>query len=379
MKTDKEKTVSRLLMLLVAIIGLQISSCNRELDTESDYNFKVSALPVPYEVATGTKIEFRLTLSPDRKVDGQNYSLRYFLPKGIGSVYLKDEKLLVNDRYRVERGDFRLYYTPMSKGQHTLDLYFEDNSGHIQTMRFSFDVKAVTSVPEGTPESETSSDNTGESIHMDTEYSNSGNNSNTSNLTGGNNESGTVSTNTGTAGSGISGNNSNIGDGSSGSISGPWTPSSGETGKENNGNGGTSIPDLGNPTGNDNKSASEGSGYEPPRGSGYWTMNLFPVKSSLKVLEPVSIKFELQAKELEKDRKLTIRFFQSKGIGKLFSAEKELQPNTRYTIRPGEFVLNFICTTDDPFQLYPNQIIQFVIEDNYLQKQTLDLTFNAND
>ncbi|HJH65313.1 MAG TPA: DUF3872 domain-containing protein [Bacteroides mediterraneensis] len=48
------------------------------------------------------------------------------------------EPFIPNDRYPVEKGDFRLYYTSQSTEQQNLEIVFEDNMGHSQILEFNF-------------------------------------------------------------------------------------------------------------------------------------------------------------------------------------------------------------------------------------------------
>lgn len=48
------------------------------------------------------------------------------------------EPFIPNDRYLVEKGDFRLYYTSQSTEQQSLEIVFEDNMGHSQVVEFDF-------------------------------------------------------------------------------------------------------------------------------------------------------------------------------------------------------------------------------------------------
>lgn len=307
-----KKIQNRILTLLLLATGLFfLGSCERQLDVRSDYPFKVECLPVPDKVVKGEKVEMRMSLMPEKKVTTQTYMVRFFSPRGKGKLYLGEDLLHPNDRYAVTSGDFRMYYVPTSEGEHTLDLYFEDNSGNRQVMKFAFQSSANNSEK---------ADETGNT---------------------GSNTTGVISTdgNTPTSGESAGGGNGQTGDGN---------------------HPGTTAPEV--------------------LTSGYWTMNLFPVRSALSFSQTAELKFELQSRDLEKNRKLTIRYFQRKGEGVLLSEDgQKVEPNRRYPIDQSTFVYYFhITRMESVGEFYPAQHLQFVIEDNYLQKQTIDQTFNMD-
>lgn len=85
----------------------------------------------------GESAEIRCTLVREGRYDGARYSIRYFQPDGRGELKMDDGTLfLPNDRYPLDREEFRLYYTSRSDDQQTIDVYIEDNTG--QTVKTSF-------------------------------------------------------------------------------------------------------------------------------------------------------------------------------------------------------------------------------------------------
>lgn len=128
----------------MAIIGCAIlSSCDKELDVIQEFPFEVDIMPIPNEVAKGETVEIRCSLSCPADYVETKYTVRYFQYDGEGELCLGrgGEPFIPNDRYPIEKGDFRLYYTSHSTEQQSLEIVFEDNHGQSQTIEFDFNNK----------------------------------------------------------------------------------------------------------------------------------------------------------------------------------------------------------------------------------------------
>lgn len=135
---------NKFLMLYMVLAGaLLLSACNNELDITQSFPFVVETMPVPKEVKQGETVEIRCTLEADADFSGTVYTMRYFQYDGDGLLRIgKDgEPLIPNDRYPVEKGDFRLYYTSKSTEQQSLEIVFEDNHGQSQVLELEFNNK----------------------------------------------------------------------------------------------------------------------------------------------------------------------------------------------------------------------------------------------
>lgn len=126
-------------VLCTLSLAVMACACSDRLDIDGNYGFTVEHLPVQKKIVRGETAEIRLTLKREGRWDDAKYYMRYFQPDGKGS--LASEKGLVfapNDLYELECEEFRLYYTSQSSDQQTIDLYFIDNFGKMQTLSFSF-------------------------------------------------------------------------------------------------------------------------------------------------------------------------------------------------------------------------------------------------
>ena len=135
------KTIKHIQSLLVIIIAcMTLSSCSNELDVTKSFPFNVETMPVPKELSQGETIEIRCTLTCPADYSGTQYTIRYFQYDGDGILCMRKdgEPFIPNDRYPVEKGDFRLYYTSQSTEQQSLEIVFEDNMGHSQILEFDF-------------------------------------------------------------------------------------------------------------------------------------------------------------------------------------------------------------------------------------------------
>lgn len=140
--------------ILLLLCSLFAMACRRELSVNDNFPFEVTSLPVPKEVSQGERIEIRFTLTPQKRLDGQSYTVRYFQHKGKATVTLGSKELLPNDRYGVPAGDFRVYVTPGSSGSQVIELTFEDGRGHVQSFNYSFTV-GKDNLPSDTPSEDT--------------------------------------------------------------------------------------------------------------------------------------------------------------------------------------------------------------------------------
>ncbi len=111
------KTIKHIQSLLVIIIAcMTFGSCSNELDVTKSFPFTVETMPVPKELSQGETIEIRCTLTSPANYSGTQYTIRYFQYDGDGILRMRKdgEPFIPNDRYPIEKGDFRLYYTSQS-------------------------------------------------------------------------------------------------------------------------------------------------------------------------------------------------------------------------------------------------------------------------
>lgn len=124
--------------------GFCLSACNTELDVRQAYPFALTTLPVQKDIVKGGVAEIRCTLKAEGNFKDTKYTIRYFQPDGKGILQLDDGRVLTpNDRFPLERKDFRLYYTSLSSDRQTIDVYIEDNFGQMNAMHLGFNGKSA--------------------------------------------------------------------------------------------------------------------------------------------------------------------------------------------------------------------------------------------
>lgn len=134
----------KFLIHCIALAGvLLLTACNNVLDVTQAFPFVVETMPVPEEIRHGETVEIRCTLKSVGDFEGTAYTMRYFQYDGDGLLRMgmDGEPLIPNDRYPVEKGDFRLYYTSKSTERQSLEIVFEDNHGQSQALELNFNNK----------------------------------------------------------------------------------------------------------------------------------------------------------------------------------------------------------------------------------------------
>ena len=95
-------------------------------------------MPVPLRVTQGETVEIRCSLLAEGRTDDTQYTIRWFLYDGKGTLKYNGRKLLANDRYPLLGEEFRLYYTSASSDSHSFIVVIEDNHGQIEQLEFKF-------------------------------------------------------------------------------------------------------------------------------------------------------------------------------------------------------------------------------------------------
>ena len=115
-----------------------LSACDNELDIQQAYPFTVETMPVQKHITKGQTEEIRCTLKRQGRFEEARYTIRYFQPDGRGRLKMDNGTIFKpNDRYPLNKEEFRLYYTSAFTDQQTIDVYVEDNFG--QTVKLSFE------------------------------------------------------------------------------------------------------------------------------------------------------------------------------------------------------------------------------------------------
>ena len=114
-------------------------SCDTKLDIQQVFPFTVETMPVQTQIIKGETTEIRCELKSSGQYDRATYTIRFFQPAGSGSLRMYDGTVFKpNDRYSLDKGVFRLYYTSASTDQQTIDVYVEDNFGQVKQLTFTF-------------------------------------------------------------------------------------------------------------------------------------------------------------------------------------------------------------------------------------------------
>ena len=136
MKKNILNTIWVMGVLSIAVFCL--SACDHELDIQQAYPFTVETMPVQKHITQGQTAEIRCTLKRQGRFEEARYTIRYFQPDGRGRLKMDNGTVFKpNDRYPLNKEEFRLYYTSASTDQQTIDVYVEDNFG--QTVKLSFE------------------------------------------------------------------------------------------------------------------------------------------------------------------------------------------------------------------------------------------------
>lgn len=127
-------------VLFLSFMAFLFTACNDDMDVQQAYPFTVETMPVPTRIVKGETVEIRCELKRKGRFSDARYTIRYFQPDGKGILRMDDGMVLLpNDRYPLDREEFRLYYTSACEDRQSIDIYFEDNSEPKQLFLLSFD------------------------------------------------------------------------------------------------------------------------------------------------------------------------------------------------------------------------------------------------
>ncbi len=116
-----------------------LTSCEDNIEVQKVYDYVMTTMPVPSELKVGETAELRCQIIKNGYYDEAKFTLRYFQTKGDGELKMDDGTVfLPNDRYILDREEFRLYYTSHCDDQQSIDIYIEDNYSQVQMYTFSF-------------------------------------------------------------------------------------------------------------------------------------------------------------------------------------------------------------------------------------------------
>ena len=118
-------------LCLIAAVSFTLVSCDDDMDIQQSYPFTVEVMPVPNKVTKGQTVEIRCELKKKGDFANTLYTIRYFQFEGEGKLKMDNGiTFLPNDRYLLENGKFRLYYTSECDESQSLTITVEDNFGN---------------------------------------------------------------------------------------------------------------------------------------------------------------------------------------------------------------------------------------------------------
>lgn len=126
-------------VLVISMMAGSLSSCNDDIEIQQSYPFTVETMPVPNKITKGQTVEIRCEMKKEGNFANVLYTIRYFQFEGEGALKMDNGiTFLPNDRYLLENGKFRLYYTSMSSEAQNFIVVVEDNFGNSYQMEYDF-------------------------------------------------------------------------------------------------------------------------------------------------------------------------------------------------------------------------------------------------
>lgn len=127
------------MMMAILIATITFTSCDDKMEIQQSYDFSVETMPVQTKIKREETAEIRCELKSVGDFRETTYTIRYFQPEGAGILKMENGTLfLPNDRYPLEKGKFRLYYTSNTTDSQKIDIYVEDCFGKVKQLSFSF-------------------------------------------------------------------------------------------------------------------------------------------------------------------------------------------------------------------------------------------------
>lgn len=129
-----------LITVYLAGVALLLFACSDKLDIQEQYGFTVETMPVPKAIKQRETVEIRCRLKEQGSFADNRYTIRYFQFEGKGSLRLGEDGIpfLPNDRYPLNKKEFRLYYTSQSSESQSFTVYFENSFGECKEVKLEF-------------------------------------------------------------------------------------------------------------------------------------------------------------------------------------------------------------------------------------------------
>jgi hypothetical protein len=138
-RIKRTSLLNAMAILFVGVMACTFTSCNEDLDIQQSYPFTVETMPVPNKITKGQTVEIRCEMKKEGDFANVLYTIRYFQFEGEGTLKMDNGiTFLPNDRYLLENGKFRLYYTSLSSEAQNFIVVVEDNFGNSYQMEYDF-------------------------------------------------------------------------------------------------------------------------------------------------------------------------------------------------------------------------------------------------
>lgn len=124
-------------LFTAVILALGTVSCQDRLGIIEEYDFEITAMPVPSKVAKGEDVEIRMQILSEDQWVKTRYYLRYFSYEGKGILLSENGiQILPNEEYEIQENTFRLKYRPLQESTHNFRIWIRNRNDREQSLEF---------------------------------------------------------------------------------------------------------------------------------------------------------------------------------------------------------------------------------------------------
>lgn len=139
--------------ILVALGTTLLCSCNDQIETDRNFDFRLTTWYLQQGIKVGEVVEIRFTLIREQDYQGASYRFGYVQKTGEGVVYDKELRLLVSrefyaledlsglDKSDPQRQHFTLFYRASAAKKTELTFIVLDDVGNERELAVFFDVE----------------------------------------------------------------------------------------------------------------------------------------------------------------------------------------------------------------------------------------------
>lgn len=129
MKTIKKRILKNIVhanMLLLSICVFV--SCSEDITIKRDFDYTIRIQKYRTDVTVGIPVNLVFFIDSEGNYNDAHYKFNYFLRKGAGQLRNDRNTLLIDHIfYAIQNDILQFNYTPSEKGEHVIELEFEDN------------------------------------------------------------------------------------------------------------------------------------------------------------------------------------------------------------------------------------------------------------